>query len=188
MNKKTWFNWGIWMGVVMGVYAFLYTLTPLSSYGVMWATFIAMPIFLTAGGKKEDLWTYICGGIVGVAWGYVFIQAGVLCVNAGMSASVANFLSTLVVTIVCVWVHGILLANTFLNTLPPIFGGMAATIAGSIFSDGQAYLLPLAATLVLGVLAGFACMYGLTLMNEDGSWKFLNKGDIMEKTSEETES
>lgn len=175
MKSKLMFNWGIWMGVVMGIYALLYTLTPLASHGVMWATFVAMPVFLAGGGKKENILTNSVCGVLGVAWGVIFIKAGEMVQNAGVSAALSNFLVTLVVTIICVWVHGVILGKTPFNALPPVFGGMAATIASSIFTPDGSQLVSLAITLVLGVLAGYACMAGLLLMTEDGDWKFFLK-------------
>lgn len=175
MKRKLMMNWGIWMGLVMGVYAFLYTLTPLASHSVMWATFTAMPIFLASGGKKEDILKYACCGIVGVIWGVIFLKAGEIVAGAGVSAALSNLLVTLVVTIICVWVHGALLAGTIVDTLPPIFGGMAATIASSVFTPDGSQLISVAITLVLGVLAGYGCMAGLLFMTEDGDWKFMKK-------------
>lgn len=173
MRAKLMFNWGIWMGVVMGIYALVYTLTPLNPHGVMWATFIAMPIFLAGGGKKENILTNTVCGMLGVAWGVIFLKAGELVQSAGVNAALSNFIVTLVVTIVCVWVHGILLGKTPFNALPPVFGGMAATIASSIFTPDGSQLVSLVITMVLGVLGGAACMAGLLLMKDDGSWKFL---------------
>lgn len=175
MKSKLMFNWGIWMGLVMAIYALLYTLSPLNSHGVMWATFIAMPIFLAGGGKKKNIITNTVCGVLGVVWGVIFIKAGEMLQNAGISAAVTNFLVTLIVTIVCVWVHGIILRKTPFNALPPVFGGMAATIASLIATPDGSQLISLSITLVLGVFAGYVCMAGLLLMTEDGEWKFMER-------------
>lgn len=170
MNKRFMFMWAVWMGVTAGIYALLYSLTPLIQYGVMWASFVALPIYFSSGGKKEEIINYMCSSPCGVIWGVIFLKTTNLALQY-VTVPTANMLATIVVTIVCVALHSIVLEKTWVNKVPAIFGGIAATLATSNYTPNGEHLIPLAITLSLGVILGYINNYGQFLLTEDGHWK-----------------
>lgn len=171
MNKRFLINWAIWMGVTSGIYTFIYSFTPLIDYGVIWATFVALPIYLTSGGKKEEMINYICSAPTGVLWGIVFLTATAWVSELNASIPVANLVVTMVVTIVCVSLHTTVLSKTWFNKVPAIFGGIASTLASQNYTPNGEHWIPLAITLVCGVILGYINNYGQFLLTDAGRWK-----------------
>lgn len=171
MNNKFLINWAIWMGATSGIYALVYSFTPLIQYGVIWAAFVALPIYLTSGGKKEEMINYICSAPTGVLWGLVFLKTTDLVLGLNVPMPAANWIVTMVVTIVCVGLHTTVLSNTWFNKVPAIFGGIASTLATQSYTPNGEHLIPLAITLVCGVILGYVNNYGQFLLTEDGHWK-----------------
>lgn len=171
MNNKFFIKWAVWIGVTSGIYALVYSFSPLINYGVIWATFVALPIYFTSGAKKEEMINYICSAPIGVLWGFIFIKTTGWVTGLNVSVAVANMLVTMVVTIVCVSLHMTLLSKTWFNKIPAIFGGIASTLAAQNYTSNGEHLLPLAITLVFGVILGYVNNYGQFLLTEDGHWK-----------------
>ena len=67
MTKRYLFNWCVWIGLATGVYSAIYLLTPLKNYGVIYATFIALPIYFISGAKREEYFNFTISNITGVA-------------------------------------------------------------------------------------------------------------------------
>jgi len=60
-------NFGIWIGLMAAIYVWLYLLSPLASGGVLPCAFVAVPIFLNAGGKKEQIPNHLTSAVIGAA-------------------------------------------------------------------------------------------------------------------------
>ena len=63
MNKRGLINWAIWIGVVSGIYCAIYAVTIgaytdniLPGWHIIYVTFTALPIYFTAGAKREEFW------------------------------------------------------------------------------------------------------------------------------------
>ena len=68
MTNRGKINWSIWIGVWTGIYVLLYLLSPLGKYGIVWCTFIALPIFFNGGAARKDYIPQMISSIIGVAW------------------------------------------------------------------------------------------------------------------------
>lgn len=170
MTKRFLFNWSIWIGLATGVYTALYLISPLAQYGVVYATFIALPIYFISGAKKEEYFNFTVSNVTGVAWGWLYITAITWLISMGMNSVLSNALCCGIITIVCCAFHFIVTPNTFFNKLPAMFGGIAAA-----FSTGATKIIPLMITLVLGSTLALVCDMGTRLLTQEGHWKFFNK-------------
>ncbi len=170
MTKRFLWNWCVWIGLATGVYTALYILSPLSKYGVVYATFVALPIFFISGAERKEWKNFAASNICGVAWGWVYIFLIGWCISKGMESTLANALVCGVVTVVCCAFHFIVTPNTVFCRLPAMFGGIAVA-----FSTGATKIVPLMITLVLGTTLALICQEGTHLLTEDGHWKFLQK-------------
>ena len=82
MNKRGLINWAIWIGVVSGIYCAIYAVTIgaytdniLPGWHIIYVTFTALPIYFTAGAKREEFWQYIGSYLVGVLWAMLYLCA-----------------------------------------------------------------------------------------------------------------
>ena len=80
MNKRGLINWAIWIGVVSGIYCAIYAVTIgaytdniLPGWHIIYVTFTALPIYFTAGAKREEFWQYIGSYLVGVLWAMLYL-------------------------------------------------------------------------------------------------------------------
>lgn len=157
MNKYLW-SYSIWIAVTSGIYALIYLLTPLGTYGLMWMTFVSLPIFFTAGAKTEEIPNYLCSMLAGIIWGIINLWFINLLINTGISAPAANALDLLLITIPCVGLHMTILGKTWLNKVPMVFGGLSMT-----FSQGGQNVIVIGITLACGILLAVVFSLG-------GSW------------------
>jgi len=165
LTAKYRINWGIWIGVMTGIYVFLYLNSPLAQYGIIWITFIALPIFFNGGAARQDYFSYFLSNIAGVAWGLIFLFFIAVFANF-MSDVLATALGCLIFTALCC-LH-MLVPNKFLfNKVPAMFGGISAT-----FSQGGENVLPVILTLLCGVTLALICNEGRNFLSESGSWTF----------------
>lgn len=146
MNKYLW-SYSIWISVTSGIYALLYLLSPLGKYGLMWMTFVSLPIFFTAGARVSEIPNYLCSMLAGLAWGLINLWFINLLIHTGISAAAANALDLLLITIPCVGIHMTILGNTWFNKVPMVFGGLSMT-----FSQGGNQLPVIGITLACGIL------------------------------------
>lgn len=170
MTKRFLWNWSVWIGLVSGIYVFLYVLSPLFEYGVMYATFTALPIFFTAGASRSEYFHYAASNVIGVGWGLIYIGCITILTGWGLSTAPAQGLAVAVCTVACCAIHFIPLGNTWLNKPAAMFGAISAT-----FSTGGAKWGALIITLMLGVTLALVCNEGSKLLTEDGRWIFLAK-------------
>lgn len=153
MKKYMW-SFSIWMAVTTAIYSLIYLLSPLGGYGLMWMTFVALPIFFTAGAKPKEIPNYLCSMAAGLVWGVINLEFIGLLTGLGLSGALANAADLLILTIVSVGLHLAHLDRTWFNKVPMIFGGLAMT-----FSQGGKNLPVIAITLACGIL--LAAVYGI---------------------------
>ncbi len=170
MTKRFLFNWCVWIGLATGVYVVLYILSPLNDYGVVYATFVALPIYFISGAKRGEYLNFAFSGVTGVAWGWLYLQGIFWMLGLGFSNIVSQGLVCGIVTVICCAFHFIVTPNTPFNKLPAMFGGIAVA-----FSTGGTKIVPLMITLVLGATLALICNEGTNLLTEDGRWKFFAK-------------
>lgn len=164
MTVKYRVNWSIWIGVMTGIYVLLYLMSPLAQYGIIWMSFIALPIYFNGGAKPEEYIHYALSSIAGVVWGLIFLFFIGVFADMGMSPAISNALGCGIFTIFCCF-HMLVPDKVLLSKVPAMFGGIAAT-----FSQGGEKILPIMITLVLGVTLGMICGLGTKFLKEDGSW------------------
>lgn len=167
MNNRFLINWSIWIGIATGIYTALYLISPLAQYGVVYATFIALPIYFIAGAKRNEYLNFTLSNVIGVLWGALYIAGITWLSDLGLNTILANALPCGVITIVLCAIHFILTPNTFFNKAPAMFAGIAA-----VFSTGGEKLIPLMITLVLGSTLALICNEGTNFLTEEGRWKF----------------
>ncbi len=146
MNKYLW-SYALWIALTSCIYALLYLLSPLGSYGLMWMTFVALPIFFTAGAKPKEIPNYFCSMIAGLLWGLINLWFINLLMEYGVSAPAANAADLFIITLPCVGIHMTLLGKTWFNKVPMIFGGLSMT-----FSQGGQNMAVIGITLTCGIL------------------------------------
>ncbi|MFP3156115.1 DUF1097 domain-containing protein [Lachnospiraceae bacterium ZAX-1] len=166
MTKLYAINWSIWIGIVVGVYALLYTFSPLYAYGVMPCTFVALPLFFLAGAKKEEFLDFCSSAIAGVIWGLIFLYFIGLLISQGLAEPFANAIIIFAATTVLCAFHFIVTKKVVFSKVPMMFGGIASTF----FGGGDKWWV-LMITLCFGVLLAFLCQCGTYLLDESGHWK-----------------
>ena len=171
MTNRFKFNWCVWIALWTGIYSGVYLLIPpLANSGVIFVTFIALPIFFISGANRKEYPNFAIGNVTGVLWGMFYI----LLINflsgdaVGMDGVLATALVCLVITLVCCAFHMIVTPNTVFNKLPAMFGGIAAA-----FSQWGENIIPLMITLVCGTTLALIMSEGMKLLDEEGRWKFL---------------
>ncbi|MCD8370837.1 MAG: DUF1097 domain-containing protein [Clostridiales bacterium] len=168
MTAKAKVYWSIWIGIWTGIYVLLYLLSPLAKHGIIWVTFIALPIYFNGGALRKDYIPQMICSCVGVIWGVIMFAGADFMTGAfGLASSGSTALSCGVFTITCCMMM-ILKDNSMLNKVPAMFGGISAC-----FSQGAATdkLIPLMITLCLGVTLGLICNEGGSLCEKWGADK-----------------
>lgn len=123
--------------------------------------------FLNGGGKKEQIGNHITSAIIGVVWGVIYTKCSAFLSGHGMSPTTSISLVVLVLTTVLCAIHGIFKPYGLFCSIPMMFGAIAST-----FFAGTDKWLYLMVTLSLGVLLGYACIYGTQVLDQDGKWTF----------------
>lgn len=166
MTNRGLFNWTVWISAWSALYTLVYLLSPLSQYGVVYCTFVGLPIYFLSGAKKEEFFNYAVSFVTGVLWGWFYITViNWMCAKFGLSGPVSSAIAILVITIVCVGFHFIVTPNMLFNKVPAMFGGIAM-----MFSTGGTKVIPVSITLVLGVCLAYLCNLGLRILDSDGRW------------------
>lgn len=158
MSKKTQIYWSVWIGVWTGIYVILYLISPLSQYGIIWCTFIALPIFFNGGAARADYFPQMVSSCVGVGWGWLMLYvAGIF--GVGMDGNVAMALSCGLLTITCCMMM-MIPQKALINKVPAMFGGISSCF-GTYDAEVPEKLIVLMVTLCLGVSLGLLCNEGL---------------------------
>lgn len=198
MSKKALVNWAIWISVISGIYCWIYLLTVgaytgnkvLPGWQIVYATFTALPIYFTAGAKREDFWKYVSSYIVGVLWAMVYLFLMDRLAAMGVPAWFNIGLIVLVICTIECAIHFTALAKLPFSVVPAHFGAISNSFwcsnmtisilgAGSTsiggFYNFKAYPV-LALTLCTGTLLGLICNEGLHFIDPDtGKWKMPGK-------------
>ena len=198
MNKRGLINWSIWIGVISGIYCAIYALTigvwtgkVINGWHIVYATFTALPIYFTAGAKRDEFFHYCGSYIVGVFWAmfYLFIM------DRLAAAGWPWFLNVgVVVAVLCIVecaIHFCLPANLPFNKVAAQFGAISnsfwcsnltiavlgttgrTSIGGMYNFSAYPFLI---ITLCTGTLLGLCCNEGLNFIDsETGKWKLPRK-------------
>jgi hypothetical protein len=167
MNKRYLLNWTLWIAIASAIYVFLYAISPLGKYGVVYGTFVALPIYFTAGAKKEEFWHYSASFVIGVVWALLYLKCMEFLMTNGVGSAVTQTIVVGGLTFICVAIHFVITPKTLVNKIPAMFGAIATT-----FSTGGEKPVPIMITLVLGVLLGLVCQLGTKFLTSDGHWQF----------------
>ncbi|MDK2957306.1 MAG: hypothetical protein PWQ57_2802 [Desulfovibrionales bacterium] len=170
MTNRYLVNWSIWIGFWSGVYVYIYLLTPLAGYGVIWMTFVALPIYFNGGAKREEFVNYAVSAVIGVLWGLAYLYCIGWLVDVGVEAKLSTALVIFVLTTAVCAVHFLMPKALQMKAVPVMFGAIA-----SMFSQNGGKVLPAICTLIGGVFLGLLCNEGSKLLNEKGRWKFFDK-------------
>lgn len=166
MNKRYLFHWAVWIGIVSGIYCFLYSISPLNKYGVMCATFTALPIFFTAGAQRKEYLNYACSNVMGVVWGLIYL-AVITASSVYTGPALANGLGVGVLTIICCAIHFIPTGSLWINKPAAMFGGISCTFW---IGGDKTKIIPLIITMILGVTLALICQEGTNFLTEEGQW------------------
>jgi len=162
MSKSYFWRMSIWIGIVVGLYCMLYQLLPLPTKNMMWATFVALPIYFGAGAKPQEFPHFFCSMLAGVIWAYIYLGGISWFVKMGIGVPATMFIVVGVVTIVLCAFHLIITPNTWFNKLPMMFGTIA-----TIFSQNGDNLLTIMITLTGGLIVGLLCTVGTNWLTKD---------------------
>lgn len=160
MSAKAQVYFSAWIGVWTGIYVILYLLSPLAQYGIIWCTFIALPIYFNGGAQRKDYFPQMICSCVGVLWGVAMLKFAGMIAGVGDAASTAISCGLLTITCCCMM---ILKDSTMLNKVPAMFGGISACFSQGGASDK---IIPLMITLCLGVSLGLLCNEGAPLCSK----------------------
>jgi hypothetical protein len=172
MSNKLLIKWSVWMGVFTFVYAFIYVLLPIYKEGIMWMTFVALPIYLNGGAKFKEFPNYFCSMIMGIIWGkiYLWCIAGLAAIfPEGIFFEALNMgLICGGVTIICCIIHFTVTGKTWLNIIPMMFGAISMTFS----QGGDLKKIPyIFLTLGGGVILAMICGLGPGLLDKDKETK-----------------
>lgn len=133
------------------LYLVIYPLIVPESQNVIWAAFVAMPIYFIVGAKKEEFHKFFYSMLAGFFWAYMFLRGGGWVLNLlgwNVSPSMTSNLWILVVCAPFLLTHLVWLANcTWLGVCPMMFGVVATS-----FGTGGQRPFGLAIALTLGML------------------------------------
>lgn len=172
MTRRFLVNWSCWIGFWSGVYIYFYLQTPLADKGVIWMTFVSLPIYFNGGASREEFINYLASVVVGVLWGLAYLHSIDFLVALGIEAKISTGLVIFVVTTAVCAVHFLLPKRLRMTAVPVMFGAISM-----MFSQGGQKVGPATLTLLGGVFLALLCNEGTKLLNQDGTWKFFNKRD-----------
>ena len=164
-------NWAVWIGVLSGIYVYIYLQTPLAEYGIIWMTFVALPIYFNGGAKPEEYISYVLSVLLGVAWGLFYLFCIDKLIAAGLAADLATGLAVGAVCSVQCALHFVPpLSKTPLRVVPIMFGAVSMC-----FSQGGDKVIPVSITLVGGLTLALFCGLGTRLLSPEGRWTLSGK-------------
>lgn len=161
-TKRYLWWWAFWIGLVSGVFCCLYALFPIIKENIIFASFVALPIFFgTSGADVREYPSYILCTICGILWGIAMLLCMGNLATLGVSGPLQMLLIVGFLTFAAVALHMIVLGNTMFNKVPMIFGGIAMTFFCSMYKDTVTVtLVNLAITMVGGLTMGIFISIG----------------------------
>lgn len=173
MSTRFSLNLSMWIGITVGLYVLLYLMSPLGLLGALPCTFVALPIYLSAGASAKKLADACLSAVAGVVWGMAFIYLDALFAHEGLHPLVASALSVGLVTIALCATHLLFTPWGLFSNIPMMFGAVACTFF--VGPDKWFYIM---ITLCLGVLLGFINHSGRKFLDERGRWTLLRTSKI----------
>lgn len=161
-TKRYLWWWSFWIGLVSGVFCCIYALFPIIKDNIIFASFVALPIYFgTSGAKLKEYPSYILCVICGIIWGVLMLLSMGKLAALGVSGPLQMLIVVGLLTFAAVAIHMVILGNTILNKVPMIFGGIAMTFFCSMYKDIEAMtLIKLAITMVGGLTMGIFISVG----------------------------
>ena len=166
MDKQQLFAWSIWIGVTVGVFSFAYCYTPIVQLNILFMAFISVPLFLSVGATRQLFPNYFCSAAAGVVWGLIYLFFINKMIAAGYTAPSALLVVVGVCTILCCALHMIVLGKTWFNTVPMIFGALAAT-----FADGGQHPMAVFSILAAGLILALVISEGGSFIRKSAADK-----------------
>lgn len=161
MSKRMLMMWSVWMGAFTFIYCYIYVMLPIYKEGVMWMTFVALPIYLNGGAKRSEFPNYVCSMVMGILWGLLCLWCITTLAELGVNEALNMGLVCGVVTTICCLVHFIITPKIWVNIIPMMFGAISMT-----FSQGGKNLLFIFCTLLGGLILGCVCGMGPQLLKK----------------------
>lgn len=174
MSKRYFINWSAWIGLFSGIYVFLYCNSPLLAYGVMPATFVALPIYFLSGAKKEEFIPFASSAVLAVLWGWLYLYCSGVLAGMGLPNPVVQFIVVGIVTFIVCAFHFTATTGIVFSKVPMMFGAIASSFLTDVGSNPEK-IVPLMLTLVLGCVLALVCNAGTYFLTEDGHWSFGKK-------------
>lgn len=173
MSKQALIKWSVWMGIFTAIYCFIYVLLPIYKQGLMWMTFVALPIYLNGGAQKKEFPNYFFSMIAGIAWGLIYLWCINTLTGLGMNEALTMGLVCGGVTIICCIIHFVVTPNIWINKIPMMFGAISMT-----FSQGGKNLPYIFLTLGGGLLLGMICGLGPSLFDKRNKLKEVGSEEV----------
>lgn len=161
-TKRYLWWWSFWIGLVSGVFCCLYALFPIIKENIIFASFVALPIFFgTSGAELKEYPSYILCTVSGILWGVAMLFSMGILGNLGVSGPIQMLVVVGLLTFAAVGLHMIVLGSTVLNKVPMVFGGIAMTFFCSMYKNIEILtLVYLAVTMVGGLTMGIFISVG----------------------------
>lgn len=161
MSKKVIVLWSLWIGLMVAGFAFLYLMSPIANHGILWMSFVSMPLYFAAGAERKDLASFCATNCVGIVWGLLYLFLIDVFSRCGLAPPLATAATIIIATPSCCIAHMAVPDKYLLNKLPAAFGAIAC-----VFSQNGQNLVPIALTLLAGVVVALLCKEGLQFFRE----------------------
>ncbi|MDD2497366.1 MAG: DUF1097 domain-containing protein [Desulfitobacteriaceae bacterium] len=157
MGKKTTLL-ALWCSLLCIVYFGLYRGFIYQIFGTdgneAFIAFCALALFLGQNGNLKTLPNFLCSGVCGAIWGWVFLMGvGFLMPIFNGSFLPAALVDIFVFTSLAIIVHTFILRNTVFNNMAYVFMGVATTFSGMV-APGLLGVAQIAFLLICGMLIG----------------------------------
>ncbi|MGI6451775.1 MAG: DUF1097 domain-containing protein [Desulfitobacteriia bacterium] len=159
MGKKTallavWCS--LWCIVYFALYrGFVHTIFGTDG-GEAFIAFCALALFLGQNGDLKKLPNFVCSGICGGIWGWIFVMGvGLLMPVFNHSFLPAALVDIFVFTTLAIIIHTFILRNTIVNNMAYVFMGVATTFSGTV-APGFLGVAQISFLMICGMLIGTA--------------------------------
>lgn len=89
----------------------IYAISPLFAGGALPCTFIALPVYFSAGAKTEEIVDYSISAVMGLIWAAIILSGTDLMLGGGHTPALSAALFGLVISIVLCSLHMLLGPN-----------------------------------------------------------------------------
>ena len=165
MTTKFKFNFSLWIGVCTGIYAVIYSFSPLGQTGIMPISFVAFAIFFASGANREEFINFALCFSCGVGWAKICIFTLGLTASLPMPEVYSSALTFVVFITMVTFVHFIIPEKFRLNKTPGCFGGILSTLL-----LGGDMAIPVLSNLIAGLIFAYVCASGALFLTPKGDW------------------